>query len=869
MRSAPSWQQIAHRVASARASGEHVLVVVSALRGVTDALLELLDAGHAARLAGLKRLIDTHSALLDELGLDYAVLAADLATLTREIAQLPQTLDSGAWQRAEIVSFGERLSSRLGAAALARLGVSVAWLDARDWLCSVDQPSASARAQRLSASVDCRPQPAARAHLAAIGGAAITQGYVARALDRSTVLLGRGGSDTSAAYFGAILSACEVEIWTDVPGMFSANPRWVPDARVLRQLSYAEAQEIATTGGSVLHPRAIEPVREARVPIRILETARPTLPGTLITAHEDARPSTIKALSARRGVTLVSMESLGMWQQVGFLADVFAHFKRHGLSVDLIGSSETNVTVSLDPTQNLLDSDSLQRLCEDLEQTCKVRVIAPCAAITLVGRGIRTLFGRLAPVLERMDSERVHLVSQSSNDLNLTFVVDEARLTELVPELHRRLVQQRLIDIDDQRVFGQSARMLARDSSQPAPDPWWHRHQAQLQALAQAHGARYVYSLAVIRRQARALRDAVGPATRLYYAVKANANTRVLATLVAEGYGLECVSPGEIDVALATGIPPSQLLYTPNFASRADFAYGLERGVLLTLDHLQPLYQAPELFAGRALAFRLDLGRGLGHHDKVRTAGLNSKFGVPVDDLALLRERVQSLGLRVVALHSHAGSGVVDADAWLWTGQTLMALAREFDHVEFVNLGGGLGIAYQDEDPALDLAAFGASIRRLADAAPELGLALEPGRFLVAEAGVLVAQVTQTKRKGERAYVGLATGMNSLLRPALYGARHRVYALDRLTEPATVASTVVGPICETGDVLAERVWLPAVMSGETLLIADVGAYGRVMASHYNLRPPAGETVLDERDSVIAFGQPSLVRPPASETVLDD
>ena len=180
-------------------------------------------------------------------------------------------------------------------------------------------------------------------------------------------------------------------------GMFSANPRVVPEARLLARLDYEEAQEIATTGAKVLHPRSLGPLRRAGVPLVIKDTNRPQLAGTEIRAvAADAAPC-VKAISARKGVTLVSMETVGMWQQVGFLADVFGEFKRHGLSVDLIGSAETNVTVSLDPTENLVNSDVLSALAADLAKICRVKVIAPCAAITLVGRGMRS--SRWAPMV--------------------------------------------------------------------------------------------------------------------------------------------------------------------------------------------------------------------------------------------------------------------------------------------------------------------------------------------------------------------------------------------------------------------------------------------------------------------------------------
>src|SRR5471032_1130908 len=169
-----------------------------------------------------------------------------------------------------------------------------------------------------------------------------------------------------------------------------------------------------------------------------------------------------------------------MWQQVGFLADVFEHFKRHGLSIDLISSAETNVTVSLDPSENLVNTDVLSALCTDLAKVCRVKVIAPCAAVTMVGRGMRSMLHRLNPVLAEFGQLRVHLISQSSNNLNLTFVVDENVVDDLLPHLHDLLIAAGALRTDDSALFGPSWQTLY--GSGEAPDvaaAWWRESQRQ------------------------------------------------------------------------------------------------------------------------------------------------------------------------------------------------------------------------------------------------------------------------------------------------------------------------------------------------------------------------------------------------------
>jgi len=488
-----------------------------------------------------------------------------------------RTLD---WQ-AEVLAQGELLSSTLGAAYLRSQGLDIDWVDARDWLTAVPpQPNQSAWAQRLSVNCHWQGDAAWRARFAAQPGRLLlTQGFIARHGDGGTAILGRGGSDTSAAYFGALLGAQQVEIWTDVPGMFSANPREVPDARLLTRLDYDEAQEIATTGAKVLHPRSLRPCRNSGVPMAILDTGRPHLPGTRIDATAAPVPG-VKAISRRNGIVLVSMETIGMWQQVGFLADIFERFKRHGLSVDMIGSAETNVTVSLDPSENLVTTDVLTALAADLAEVCRVKVIAPCAAITLVGRGMRSLLHKLQDVWAMFGRENVHLISQSSNDLNLTFVVDEAAADGMLPRLHAALIDSGAMPVHEAEVFGPRWREI-EGRLRLRPTPWWtapDAHEALLRLAAQGT-PRYVYHLPTVRARARQLK-AVAAVEHAFYAVKANAHPRILQTLVAEGFGLECVSLGEVERVFAAvpGLDPARVLFTPSFAPIDGDAAALARG---------------------------------------------------------------------------------------------------------------------------------------------------------------------------------------------------------------------------------------------------------------------------------------------------
>jgi len=828
--------------------GVRVLVVVSALSGVTNELQAIANGdGIDARIAAL---VERHRAFCAELDLDAdAVLGERLAllqALATDARAGERTLD---WQ-AEVLAQGELLSSTLGAAYLRTQGHDFGWCDARHWLDAVSLPNANAWSQRLS--VNCRLDSDGAPGEATFGTRfsaqaapmLITQGFISRHGDGGTAILGRGGSDTSAAYFGALLKAQRVEIWTDVPGMFSANPRDVPEARLLTRLHYAEAQEIATTGAKVLHPRSIAPCRDAGVPMAILDTERPDLPGTRIDATAATVPG-VKAISRRNGIVLVSMESIGMWQQVGFLADVFERFKRHGLSIDLIGSSETNVTVSLDPSENLVTTNVLEALSADLAEVCRVKVIAPCAAITLVGRGMRSLLHRLSDIWATFGRERVHLISQSSNDLNLTFVIDEADADGLLPHLHAELIRSRAMPVRDASVFGPSWREIAHGKPQRAP-AWWRGRREQLLALAGQGTPRYVYDLATVRERARSLTATVA-VDRCFYAIKANPHPAILKAITGEGFGLECVSQGEFEHVFASlpELAPQRVLFTPSFAPRREYEAAFDRGIIVTLDNIEALQRWPEVFRGRTIWLRIDLGHGEGHHEKVRTGGVAAKFGLPMTRFDAFIAEARKLNVRISGLHAHLGSGIEDPQHWRGVYAHLAGLADSVGTIETIDIGGGLPIPYTPEAPDFDLALWRSGLEEIKSAYPRYGLVIEPGRYLVAESGALLLSVTQVIEKDGVLRIGCDAGMNALMRPAMYEAYHGIFNLSRLDDGETAAFDVVGPVCESSDVLGRGRTLPVdTVEDDVMLVADAGAYGMAMANTYNLRALPAEDVIE-------------------------
>lgn len=829
-------------------TGGRILVVVSALSGVTNELMAI-TAGADDSAQRIAALVQRHRDFCGELGLDVQQVLGERLAILEGLLDDPRAAQRELDWQAEVLSQGELLSSTLGAAYLSGpRGLDFGWADARQWLRSAPGgETQSAWSRRLSVNCQWQAEGDFKARFdAQPSRMLITQGFIAGHADGGTAILGRGGSDTSAAYFGALLLALRVEIWTDVPGMFSANPKDVPDARLLTRLDYYEAQEIATTGAKVLHPRAIKPCRDAGVPLAILDTERPHMPGTRIDGAAAPVPG-VKAVSRRNGIVLVSMEGIGMWQQVGFLADVFALFKKHGLSVDLIGSAETNVTVSLDPSENLVNTDVLNALSADLAQICKVKVIVPCAAITLVGRGMRSLLHKLSDVWATFGKERVHMISQSSNDLNLTFVIDEAAADGLLPILHEELIDSGALPVSKGEVFG--ARWREIDGGvRPRPLPWWKSQREKLLAMAWEGTPRYVYHLPTVRERARSL-AAISAIDKRYYAIKANPHPAILRTVVEEGFGLECVSLGEIRHVLASvpGLTPQQVLFTPSFAPRSEYTEALGLGVTVTLDNVELLQRWPDIFRGRQVWLRIDLGRGDGHHAKVTTGGKDSKFGLPTARVEEFVQLASELDVRIVGLHAHLGSGVGgNREHWKLMYDELAGFARRIGSVRTIDIGGGLPIPYSADDEPFDLVDWAQGLDELKRVHPQFGLIIEPGRFIAAECGVLLTAVTQVVEKEGIRRVGLDAGMHTLIRPALYDAWHDIDNLTRQGGYADAEFDVVGPICESSDIFGRGRKLPASTApDDVIVISDAGAYGYSMASHYNNRGLPAEDILDD------------------------
>jgi diaminopimelate decarboxylase len=381
--------------------------------------------------------------------------------------------------------------------------------------------------------------------------------------------------------------------------------------------------------------------------------------------------------------------------------------------------------------------------------------------------------------------------------------------------------------------------------------------------LAKEHGTPlYVYDAETIREQARALTAAFVPRfprLKLRYALKANTNVHIVRLLLAEGLSPEVVSEGEIRAALLAGARGADVLFTSSSKSPSEIDFALRHDVLLNVDNLDELAQASaaatRLGTTARVSFRINPGVDPDTLHQINTGIAESKFGVHLDGgiaRAAYETATRLPGLSVTGIHCHLGSQITETAGYEETARKMLAFVRELKEelglrLSFVDLGGGLGIPFRDGESVM-------SPERLADALkpiweeevarlgyePELWI--EPGRFLVAQSGLMVARVNSVKTTPVKTFVNVDAGFNTLLRPAMYGAEHRVRVVGKSTPPMVL--DVAGDVCETGDILAADRSLPRPEAGDLVAFLDAGAYGFAMASEYNARPLPAEVLVD-------------------------
>lgn len=447
---AANWPRIAAELRTCIREGVRPVVVHSAFSKVTDALEGVLDAraaGASAREA-LTVVEARQHELITALGIERPALVDDELAMLRDVADASPSAITCA-VRARVLASGERMATAISAAWLQSEGLSTRWLDARDLLTSnADSSAAPDAVKYLAASCDGDRDETLDARLRAIDAdVLVTQGFVVRDPDGATVVLGRGGSDTSAALLAARLGARRLEIWTDVPGTFTTNPREVETARLIQRVSIDEVATMASLGAKVLHPRSLEPVREHGIPMDIRWTRHPELgAGTRILPDASAVPPGIKAIGVRAHVVVLTMHRPPEWQPVGFMADIAQRFAEHGVSMDLLSSSPSTIKATIDVQAFPAGNGELDALVEDLASVCEVEVDHDAECVSFVGREASRDVARLANGSSTLRPDDIHFIAHAADDSHVTWVVRAGRGAWLLRIAHRTLFAEPRVD---------------------------------------------------------------------------------------------------------------------------------------------------------------------------------------------------------------------------------------------------------------------------------------------------------------------------------------------------------------------------------------------------------------------------------------
>ncbi|MBZ0058031.1 MULTISPECIES: lysine-sensitive aspartokinase 3 [unclassified Leclercia] len=415
------------------------LVVLSASAGVTNLLVALAEGLEASERQ--EKLAALHKIQFDILGRlrDPSVISEEIERLLENIIPLAEaaSLATSTALTDELVSHGELMSTLLFVEVLRERNVQSLWFDARKVLRTSDrfgraEPDVAAIAELTTQQLAPRLAE----------GIVITQGFIGSEAKGRTTTLGRGGSDYTAALLGEALQASRVDIWTDVPGIYTTDPRVVPTAKRIDVIAFEEAAEMATFGAKVLHPATLLPAVRSDIPVFVGSSKDPKAGGTMV-CNTTENPPLFRALALRRKQTLLTLHSLSMLHSRGFLAEVFSILARHSISVDLVTTSEVNIALTLDTTGSTSTGDTLltQSLLMELSELCRVEVEEDLALVAIIGNELSRASGVGKEVFGVLEPFNIRMICYGASSYNLCFLVPGAEAEQVVQKLHHNLFE--------------------------------------------------------------------------------------------------------------------------------------------------------------------------------------------------------------------------------------------------------------------------------------------------------------------------------------------------------------------------------------------------------------------------------------------
>lgn len=412
--------------------GRKPIVVCSAVSGVTNSLIEIANTGFKGQpTEELQSILkEKHEKIIIELGIRKDVVD----NLFMELARLMERVEAMKLATAEtmdhIQSFGERISVRVVAEYLDKVGIASEAHDAYD-IGMITSPEFG-KAEPLDYAADL-----IKSHIGKMKHVPVITGYIGKTTAGEITTLSRGGSDYTAAIVGAAIDAEEIQIWTDVNGVMTTDPKIVKEAKTIETLSFDEASELATFGAKVLHPKTIIPAVEKNIPVRVLNTYNPKHKGTLIVGKSEKTDSVIKAIACKKGISIVYLSSTRMLNTYGYLARIFEVFKDNKKSVDMISTSEISVSCTVN------EPDAMEKVVKELEGIANVKWETKKAIICAVGEGMKHSVGTAGKVFTIIGKAEidVEMISQGASEINISFVVDEADADRAVRVLHDEFIK--------------------------------------------------------------------------------------------------------------------------------------------------------------------------------------------------------------------------------------------------------------------------------------------------------------------------------------------------------------------------------------------------------------------------------------------
>jgi diaminopimelate decarboxylase len=365
----------------------------------------------------------------------------------------------------------------------------------------------------------------------------------------------------------------------------------------------------------------------------------------------------------------------------------------------------------------------------------------------------------------------------------------------------------------------------------------------------------FVTSHVFLQKQVDLLKEALPKNGKIFYALKANYNPHILNALKRSGIdGVDTVSPFEIMLAQKCGFQSNEIIFTGNNSEMSELDYIASQGVLMNIGSISELERFAARHPGSRILLRFNPDTGAGETKQVVTGGKKSKFGIAISELEATQNIITYHKMKVIGIHSHIGSGFYKASIFKKAVKSIIKIASHFKGIEFLDLGGGFGVSYSPDSTPIDIKDFFFQLKsdlekfERANGKP-ITIVIEPGKFLVAESTCLLTTVTDIKKGENTIFVGTNTGMNHIIRPALYGAHHHIVNLSSPDSPMKKI-TLVGNICESTDVIRQDIIMPMPKIGETLAILTSGAYCSSMSSAYNLRPCAAEVIIEENNKIL-------------------